>query len=492
MRFLVALILALLATNVAHAGVVVWMGESVPDGKVRSKADAKTGGTKHAAGRELLFQPAPAGPTDDERYETLRQVVADGKKRWNEFDVEYDIAKELEAAITAIDVIRTNRDRDELVAALLFQGAAVAMAFGESELIEGDRAKPFRYIRTGGAGIRPWSDAYALMPDRAPLASDVADGSRFPQLQQEFSAVTGRAPGTLTLIPRQEGETLVLDGKKVDAGTNSVILPPGRHWLHIERKEGIAGRQVVIVEEGRETAQVPPVPDEDLQAARARVLAETTAGIPESVKAGLDVLAQSYGGAVFVGVEDGGRMVVLPYAHGAELLKQRKVTFLTVGEVGGGALTSTVFDSDAGQNVVAPAAVGSLGAEIGIYNGVILLGTDLAITPGNTITHANKDLTANVDTSVFFQPYGGVGFYLLRPTGRAPTALVGATYSWLHPSHHAVGGRVSLGVPFQAEGGTWVRMTLGGAGFPTSMWDEGGSQSSMVFLYARAGLATRF
>jgi hypothetical protein len=123
MRFLVALTLAQLVSNVAFAGVVVWMDDGVPENRVRLKADGKTGGTKHAAGPDLVFPPAPAGVNDDAEYEALRKAVADGKTRWNDFEVEYDIAVALEAAISAIDVIRSERDRDELVQALLFQGA---------------------------------------------------------------------------------------------------------------------------------------------------------------------------------------------------------------------------------------------------------------------------------------------------------------------------------------------------------------------------------
>lgn len=196
---------------------------------------------------------------------------------------------------------------------------------------------------------------------------------------------------------------------------------------------------------------------------------------------------------MFVAAEDNGRIVVLPYAHGAELLKQRRVTVLGVGEVGAGAMTSTLFASDEdGKNVVAPSAVGSLGLEVGIYNAIVLAGTDLAITPGNTIAWANDEGTENIKSSMFLQPWAGLGAYLLRPTGRAPTAMVAATYSWLQPAHHAVGGRVSFGFPFQPEGGLWIRMTLGGSAFPSSMWDEGDTETPMAMLYARGGLAARF
>jgi hypothetical protein len=250
---------------------------------------------------------------------------------------------------------------------------------------------------------------------------------------------------------------------------------------------------VVLVEEGREGMQMPRVTMEDVAAARARIDSDTTTGFPESVKSSLESLSRHYGGQIFVGSNVEGRTVVLPYAHGAELLKQRVVSVVGVGEIGGGLMSTSLFDGADGNQAIAPMGMGSLGFELGVYNFALLAGTDIAMTPGNTITHAKGDSTTeNVDTSVFVQPYAGAGVYLLRPTGRSTTALISGHYSWLHPAHHAVGGRITLGVPFEPEGGTWVRLTIGGSGFPKSMWDEGSDRTSIVLLYARSGIAARF
>ena len=196
MRFLVALILSMLAANVARAGIVVWMDESVPDERATLKADNRTGGTEHLAYYDLAYPPQPAGKDDDEAWEALRKAVSDGKKNWDDFEVEFGIAKGLDEIIGELDVIRSDRDLDELVEALLFQGAAVQVAFEPEEFENGKRAKPFRYARTGGVGNRPWAEAYAIMTDRDPLASDVADGATFPDLLDEFEEFRSRARGT--------------------------------------------------------------------------------------------------------------------------------------------------------------------------------------------------------------------------------------------------------------------------------------------------------
>ncbi|MEZ4318066.1 MAG: hypothetical protein R3F61_11200 [Myxococcota bacterium] len=493
MKFLGALILCLLASNVARAGIVVWLDEVVPDEKVTTRADNRTGGTKHLAYYDLAFPPQPAGPADEEKWEGLRQAVADGKKHWDDFEVELPIATELEGLLGGLDVIRSARDRDELVGALLFQGAAVQVAFEADELENGPRAKPFRYPRTGGVGNRPWADAYAILPDRDPLASDVADGATFPVLLTEFAQFAERPRGSLKLAKRDEGTKLFVDGKEVPEGTESIELPAGRHWLHIVRDGVVSGRSVVRVDEGREAEQAPRVTMEDVAAARARVETDTTTGFPDSIKSSLEALSRHYGGQIFVAADFDGRTVVLPYAHGAELLKQRTITFVGVGELGAGFMSTSLFDLADGNQAIAPMGMGSLGFELGIYNFAIVGGLDMAMTPGNTITHAKGDSTTeNVDTAVYLQPYAGAGVYLLRPTGRAATALVEAHYSYLHPAFHAVGGRISFGVPFEPEGGTWVRLTVGGSGFPKSMWDEGSERTSVVEMYVRSGIGARF
>jgi hypothetical protein len=495
MRFFVAFLLSWLTATAAHAGIVVWMSEEVPDEKVTTKADNRTGGTKHLAYYDLAYPPQPKSADDEAAWETLRQTVDDALKRWDQFEVEYDIAVELEEQIAGLTVIRSDRDLDELVEALMLQGAAVEVAFEPEEMVDGKRAAPFRFTRTGGVGNRPWGDAYALEPSREPLASDVADGATYPQLLKEFEKLQEREKGTLSIASVDADAKVFVDGVQIayEPDMAPIELPAGRHWIHVERDGVVSGRQVVRVEEGREAAMAPRVTIDEMLAAQKRVDDDTTTGFPDSVRASLEVLSRHYGGEIFVASDVDGKTMVLPYAYGAELLKQRPVTFVGVGEIGGGMMSSPLFDNADGNQLIAPMGMGSLGFELGLYNFAILGGTDLAITPGNTVTHAKGDSDVeNVDTSVFVHPYAGAGFYLLRPTGRSTTALIAAHYSWHHPAHHAVGGRVSIGFPFEPEGGTWLRMTVGGSGFPQSMWDEGAARTSLYTVYARGGIAARF
>lgn len=489
MRTLIVLLLSMFAVNLAHAGVVVWLDQDMPDDRIQKRANVRTGGTRHVAGWDVMFPPMPAADADQAAIEALADTISDGKRRWNEFEVEYGIAQAVEAALDDVDVIRSERDLAEIVEALLFQGAAVQVAFEPEEFRDGERAEPFRIDRTGGAANRPWGDALALYPERDPLPSDVADGATFPILQNDVPFYRDLPEGTLVLPPRGPGDVFVVDGSPLASDVEQVELLPGRHFVHLMRNKKIAGRRVVRVESGRETAVEPYVSREQLEKARERVLSDTTTGFPDAVRASLERLSTQYGGSVFVAAHDDNKVVVLPWGHGAELLKQRKVTLVGAGELGGVVLSSSVFDEAQGRNVFAPGVEGSLGFELGIYNAVLLAGADLALTPGKTITYANGEGTDNVDTSTFAHPYAGLGAYLLRPTGRRATLLIAGHYAWLYPAHHGFGGRFSLGVPFEAEGGTWLRFTAGATTSGDTSWGTG---QPMVAAFLRAGLAARF
>lgn len=491
MRILVALILCCLATNVARAGIVVWMHEDL-DSKYTERADNKTGGTEHTDAYDLLYRPAALSPEDEAAWEALRQAVSNGKKRWNDFEVELGIARELATAIEGITVVRGEADREKLIEALLFQGAAAHVAFTLDDFVNSDDAEPFRYARVGGAGVRPWADAIALDPTRDPLPSDLADGGTFPKLSSELADMRALEKGTLAFSPTAPNDEHYVDGRKVE-GTE-VEVAPGLHWVHVLRNGAVSGRATLRVEPGKTATHKPDVSPEDIAIARGRVLAGSTTGFPDAVRRGLERISKVNGGQLFVGAyDDGGKMVVLPYAHGATLLKQRRVTVVGVGNIGGGLIASSLFDQATNGDIrFAPMAGGDLGLELGLLNVVVLGGAELSMTPGNTITHGKRNAGTNVDTSIYVQPYGGLGVYILRPTGRKATMMLAANYQWLHPAHHAVGGRFALGLPIDDSGAAWFRVTVGGSGFPSSMWDEGATKTSMIQAFLRLGVARRF
>lgn len=492
-RLMVVGLCSCFAAVAAEAGVVVWLDGPLPEAKLLERADVKTGGTQHVGSSALRFPPAPVTSADDARYEALRKTIADSKKRWNDFEVEYGIAVQVDDLLSSISVIRSERDLDDLVGARLFQGSAVHVSFKPGALATDPRGELFRFDLGVSSVNKPWAQALALQPDRTLVASDTVDGAAFPALQAESQRIAELDAASLTVI-----ETgTVVNGRPVEPGPSPLSLAPGRHYVHVVRDGIIAGRAVLDLPPGGAATQPSAVADASLRKAREQVLQGTTTGFPDDVKRALGEIARHFGNdQIFVGAIDGSRLEVLPYSHGAELLAQRPLTFVSAGELGGGAMISSIFANAGGDQVTAPMASGSVSFEVGIYNAAILFGTDLMFHPGQPIAHGLKSedgtVTENVYTSVSAQPWGGLGAYLLRPTGARPTLLIAGTYGWVHPAHMSVGARLSLGVPLGGEDDTWFRMTIGGSTAGSSRWDTGSEKEPLHQAFLRGGFAKRF
>lgn len=485
---------ALLAAPVASAaeGIVIWMHDAVPSERDTAKAERLSGAGGHLAHADLAFPPQPATPEDAARIETLRETMASGKARWDEFDIELTIARELEAALIPINLIRDRRDLQDIVDARLFQGAAVQKAFSADMFAASDDAQPFRRSFPTLVGNAPWLAAMALDPQRDFTRADVADGSAFPDLQalrEPYALLPGGAVDLSALPP---GAQLVINGREVtpdDAG--KLELRPGAHFSHVVRSGKVCGRQMIEVPPG-ETIALPMLVDAtELEQARAQVLLGLTTGLPDDVKESIELLSKHHRGPIFVAaLDDKGRLTILPYARGAQLFKQKPVTFVAAGEVGGGVIVSSLFNEADGTNVTAPAVLGSLNFELGIYNFALLGGADIGLTPANTVTHGKADGSGDVSSSILPRGWGGAGFYVLRPSGNTPTFLLAGTYGWNYPAHLAAGGRAAFGVPIDDKG-TWFRLVVGGDAAGRSMWDGDLRDIPMYTLFVRLGLAGR-
>lgn len=493
---IVALVCLFWAPRALAQSFVVWMEPEVPGEKALKRANTLTGGAKHLAHVDLAFPPEPATDADGERFNALRKAIADGKARWDEFDVELTIAQEVQGVVDVMTLIRDERDLQDLVDARLFQGAAVDKGFDPSTFAEDEDAAPFRIELSGVVANKPWVQAMALQPDREFTRADVADGSTFPDLQALRQPISALEGGKIDLTELPGSAALWVDGRPADTSSGSLELRPGMHYFHVVRNDVVAGRQRLTVQPGQSVELPVAVNRTALEQARNKILEGTTNGLPEEVKAAIETLSKFHEGAIFVAaVSDKGAVEILPYARGAQLLKQKVVTVVGVGEVGGGAVVSTLFDQAEGANVTAPAVDAYLGMEFGIYNVAILGGCDLAITPGNTVTHGPGDETStdprdNVTASTLWQPWGGVGLYAIRPTGTTPTLLIAGTYGWDFPAHMAFGARLTFGALI--DQGTWFRLTVGGNTSPKSQWDEGDQRTAMSTVFLRIGLGALF
>lgn len=485
---LIAGVLAAVVSSPAHAGpVTVWLQDAAPDAKTVEKSDLQTGGTLHLWQVDLRFPPMPQTASDVKRVEQLPVAVENGKGRWDEFEIELAIAKDLQMVIDDVTLLRNDRDRSDLVDALVFQGAAIARAFDPATFATDPKAAPFRSGSAESAAPRAWVDAYALsgkLADRSKLP----DGTAWQDYQRWAPAIEKLAKGKVT-VDEGIGEVWI-DGAKVAGGT--VDLRAGRHWIHVVRGGVVHGRSVLDVAPGQTYALPRAVSDASLDATREKVAGGKAVGLPEDVGSVLArIAAYNDGGAIFLGVDDGKRFTVVSYDGKAALKDTRLVTVQLYGEIGGGVLVSPIFEENENPDeaFVAGAAHAGIGFEVGISYFVFGGGVDAAFTPGNTIQFASDSGDANSAVSMFPQPHFEIGAYALRPTKPAPTLAILGGIAWLAPAHLGYGGRLTVGIPFKNET-TWVRLTAGAYYGPTTLWapDEG---QSMIDAFFRVGFGAR-
>jgi hypothetical protein len=486
---------ALAAPAAAGSPVIVWLEPTAPDAKAVQKVENDVGPGTQLYHLDLAFPPEPASEADVAAYKKLRDGVTVARERWDDFEVELGLARQLEEQINAITVIRDERDSDALIDALCMQGAAIDRAFEDLDFQEGAQAEPFRVKFEGQKKflIEPWVLALAIDSDHK-LGMDVAEQATFPDLQRLQDAVNDLDSGTLDLSSVPAGATLVLDGTPQAVGS-TLTLRPGTHYLHFMRDGVVSGRNRVAIQPG-ETAKLPVLVDaEELATARTKLLDGTTTGFPEDVKKALTALAAYYKGPVFVAASDDGKIEIQPYAQGAALLKQQLVTFTFTGDIGPELIITPLFDEAEGANITGIGASASLGGEIGVSYGAVAGGMDLAFTPGRTVSFANGDKTANIHTSALPQPWGGIGVYGLRPIGTSPYLFLVGTYSWLGPAHYAPGARLTLGIPFETPK-QWLRVTIGGSAAKkqAANWDAhfGGTDVPMYTMFLRVGIGSGF
>lgn len=472
--------------------VTVWLEDEVPDDRAIEKADLQTGGTLHLDSTDVQFPPQPLTEEDAAAITAVGAAVEDGKDRWDDYEVEQSIAAEIQDAVDHVGLVRDARDRDDIVRALLFEGAAIARGFSAVDLGASDRAEAFRFGEGPGALPKAWVDAYALSHELADR-SDLVDGTGWNDYQRFAKAIQALEPATV-YVDDDVGEVWV-DGVKLASGNRE--LPPGRHWFHTVRGGVVHGRQVVDLAPGAEIVLPRAVTDEALATAHERVAAGRRSGMPDAVEDSLSLLLARYGGPMFVGALKDGKPVLVSYDDRAQLKDTTLVTVQLFGEVGGGVLVSPLFEQNYDDGspepwMVAPAASGGLGFEVGVSYFQFGGGIDASITPGRTIKFADGNDVENGSVSVFPQPWGGIGAYFVRPTKPTPIAGILGTVTWLSPANLGVGGRLMIGIPVDDKP-TWVRISLGASyGLPAQWTTPAGTTTGATISgFLRIGLGSR-
>ncbi|GDX81597.1 hypothetical protein LBMAG42_34080 [Deltaproteobacteria bacterium] len=458
---------ALAASPATPPALVVWMAPSPPEGEARKHVERETGPAEHRAWADITLTPEPAAAADETRIAALNTVLKEGRERWNEFDSESGIARALAAAIDPIAVLTGPNDKSTLLTALLWEGAGITRGYPENLFASLQDTSAFRVSVAGKSMVRPWVDAIALDPKHVFERTEFPDGQSFAKVAalQSDLALLPRAHLVIDVLPT--GTQVVVDGSPVAEGARDVELSAGHHFAHVLAAGQIAERMEFDVAPGDTVPLRALVSPEELVSASASVL-NGSAEVPADVATGVRSLAGRIGTSprVFLGtVDEKGKPRIVAFSGGAVITKKRPVTFLFVGELGGGVLESSGFSGNQGQEELTYQFGGSLGFELGIYNAAIYGSGDIALSPSVQMPFGTEGGTTpedNEQTSAFFRPNGGVGVYLPRPLPGKVWFLLGANYGWFAPSSAGPGVKLSVGIPLKNDSQTWLRITLDG------------------------------
>ncbi len=473
------MLLTLLALNTAHAQaqataepVLIWVENDVPEEKLQRRAAKLTGSAAPWTydALDLAFPPSAWGPADDEAYSQLARAVERGEDRWDDFDVELSIANEVDSAIDGVGVVRDDADREALIGGYLMLGAAVDMAFAPKDFATGDGAEEYRIELPGVMANRALLQVLALDSEKLFTVHEVNSGRAYKNLEALRSTWPTLATGTLEVGVLPAGATLVVNGRALE-GTDQE-LPPGHYWVHVVVDGAIRGRTQVDVAPGQKVS-LPRLVDEVERAQADRKVGEDTVdGIPIDVVTAVNAIAASHPGSkVYLAtLDEEGRLVVMPYSEGAELVRNKPVTFALGAELGGGAIATESYyywdpaNNPKGRIITAPGASGAFDLELGIYNLALLGGAEVHITPTQHLlfgTDGQTSASDNQTTPIFLKAHGGVGLYALRPTKyKKPTLLLAGTYGWFSPGHLGYGARLTIGLPTSPK--NWFKITLHG------------------------------
>jgi hypothetical protein len=482
---------ALAAAPAAAAPVTVWFDPELPDPSVLERADNKTGGTAHVSVRTLLYPTTPEVPQDASNLEDLREAIANGLDRWDEFEVELPVAEDLGMTLDAVSLIRDREDLQVVFDALVFQGAAVMRAFEPDEFPEAQKAERWRAPGAPASVPRAWVDATALARGlgRDGLArQDFVDNNAWQDFQRVAGVLSALRPGTLTW-DAVAGQ-LVVDGRLADDQDGEIELAAGRHFVHLLRDGVVCARARVDVLPGEVTPLPAAATPAEIALARERVGLSESRGLPDSVNAVLKAMEAMDGGPVCLAVAEGGRVAMAAYSPKCVLRDKQIFSAVLFGEVGGGVHVTELFEETAdGKGPTAPAASVGGGVELGFSYFVLGLGVDGIITPGRTI-EARGASSENTASAVHASPWGGVGAYILRPTADTPTLAVLGEVNWNGPAHLGFGGRLAVGIPIDARR-NWFRISAGATYGPSTLWNLPEDPVPLITGWLRLGLAAR-
>ncbi|MEZ4321066.1 MAG: hypothetical protein R3F61_26540 [Myxococcota bacterium] len=438
----------------AGAAEVVWLGPVTPEQKAR--VSALDGAGRVLDAWDVRAAGTDASAADDAAYARLTAALQEVRAYELKLDGELVIMADLQVPLDAISVVRSAEDRTALFRALTYQGFAVDRYFDASLASDPD-AEPWRASLDSAVVERPWRDAAALDPKREVTPYEIAEAPQRVAYDRVREAVTGALPGGLRVEGVPEGALLRVDGEPRDDTASNLRVPPGRHYVHLERDGHILERWTVDLEPGSTEVLTVGLSDAVWQGFVRGLSPETP--VPAELRPRLEAL----GGELWFaksGPRDPVVFRVTPdRVEAVELPRERTARdddgsgLSITGFVGGGWLSSGDFFLQEYPNapetrgtVNSATLVPALGAAFDLGLLRVGAGVDSAFTPG--AFHYARYGTRQTRLRPF--PHVEVG-----------TKYASITAGYLFPYHPMAGVRGSLPLPAGLEVRAEARAGLG-------------------------------
>jgi hypothetical protein len=229
---------------------------------------------------ETWFPAASWTLEDDFLLTTLSAELDAVRPLATEFDGELEIMRRLQDALSGIDALGSEDDREILYQALVFQGFAVHRYF-QDQLATDAAAAPYRVEHLGQAVVGPWAAAIALAPERTP------DPAVLPEEAQRlaFDALRAQlrlAPAaTIEVIELPADAQVLIDGVEVANPTSMRVLP-GPHWVAVWQDGTQRTRDRVSLLSGETVRLLGPWGPAELAALQDQFLASVGEAVPLS------------------------------------------------------------------------------------------------------------------------------------------------------------------------------------------------------------------
>lgn len=440
----------------ASAAEVVWLGVAPAD--QRERVEAMPDYTGSVGAWAFRASGTALSPADDAAYARLASALEEVRPYELKLDGELVIMADLQVPIAAIDIVRTPDDRTALFRALAYQGFAVNRYFADA-LGSDDEAAPWRADVAGTLVEKPWRDAAALDPGREVTPYEIAEAPQRVAYEKVHETVGNALPGGLRVEGLPERALLYVDGEVRDDSASNVRVPPGRHFVHVEKEGHVLERWAVELEPAKTEMLAVDLTDEAWQGFARTV--DVGSEVPEAIRKrvaarGGEVWFARAGAkdpVVLAVTEAGVTAVGVPRVKGSSG-EPTNGGLSFAASVGGGWLSSGDFFLQEYPN--APETRGTVNSasivpgvsaayDIGLFR--VGAGVDAAFTPG--AFHYAKYGTSTTR----LRPY---------PHVEVGTRYASVTAGWLFPHHPTGGLRAAVPLPAGFEIRGDARIGIGG------------------------------